>query len=130
MIKNTGIGVGRNCGSDVVKGGMDWCIDTDVLEDVGKCYQDNSVGADNSSIDMWVQDVQNISIGVDGSTHDDPLEDTIDEWAWAIWNFGAGVNQSSMLKGVAGGWVWGDCGAGACMHQSVWVGALRSAAGE
>ena len=59
---DTGIGVGKSCGSDVVKGGMDWHIGIDVLEDVGECYWDNSVGADNSDIDMWVQDVQNISV--------------------------------------------------------------------
>ena len=71
--------MGKSCGSDVVKGGMDWHIGIDVLEDVGECYWDNSVGADNSGIDMWVQDVRNISVGVDRSTHDDPLEDAIDE---------------------------------------------------
>ena len=57
------------------------------------------------------------SVGVDRSTHDDPLEDAIDEWAWAIQNFGAGANWSSVLEGIAGGQVWGNCGAGACMRQ-------------
>lgn len=71
--------MGRNCSGDVVKGGMDWRIDIDVLEDVGECYWDNSVGADNSSIDMWVQDVRNIGVGVDGSMRDNPLKDAIDK---------------------------------------------------
>ena len=71
--------MGRNCSGDVVEGGMGWRIGIDVLEDVGKHYQDNSVGAENSDNDMWVQDVQNIGVGVDRSMCDYPLEDTIDE---------------------------------------------------